>query len=300
MQYEDTPLGDELPVEFGVEHLYIDLSEDRVRALAQGQGRGLRELALEIDEALAAELQGIERDRTRAASRDDPFETIALMTVEYSAKRLAALVTPQVEGDRMWVDVPLSVPEMSTMLTAVGVGSLLVVREFARIGVRQRTSEAKVQLAKLFDASASYFKSEMAGGGPNPLHRCPNDGRPKGESGVTPPLSVECAKGPNGNCVPLDERNAQARGPGYYDMDLWTSDPVWSGLNFVQEMPHQFHYNFIWDNDVSDGYGTCVFTIQAFADLDDDGIYSTFERSGLADRNGVAAPYGLFVDRELE
>ena len=40
--------------------------------------------------------------------------------------------------------------------------------------------------------------------------------------------------------------------------------------------------------------------MQAFGDLDDDGIYSTFERSGAADMSGVNAAAGLYIDNELE
>ena len=48
------------------------------------------------------------------------------------------------------------------------------------------------------------------------------------------------------------------------------------------------------------GYGECQFTAQAFADLDHDDLYSTFERAGAADRNGVNGAAGLYIDQDVE
>jgi hypothetical protein len=42
------------------------------------------------------------------------------------------------------------------------------------------------------------------------------------------------------------------------------------------------------------------FTAQAFGDLDDDGLFSTFERAGAADENGINAAAGLYIDQEIE
>jgi type IV pilus assembly protein PilA len=167
---------------------------------------------------------------------------------------------------------------------------------------RAKTAEAKTQLAKLYDATASYFRSEHVVRSSNfdpaaaiAPHQCPNDGRLRGEAGITPPLSVNCNDGPDGRCVP----GKDGGDAGSYDAMLWSNNPVWKGLNYIQEQGHYFHYNFLWAND-PEGYGGCQFTIQAFADLDDDGVYSTFERSGAADINGVNAAMGLYIDNDIE
>jgi hypothetical protein len=172
---------------------------------------------------------------------------------------------------------------------------------------RSKTSEAKIQLAKLFDATSSYFNEEHvspadiavlgAGGIPTVApHLCPNDGSSAGETGITPPLSVDCGKGPGGRCTPVAGAPA---GPGEYAASLWTDSKVWNALLFQQETPHYFHYNFKWSNGTT-GFGSCQFTAQAFGDLDGDGRFSTFERSGAADENGVNAAAGLYIDNELE
>lgn len=179
---------------------------------------------------------------------------------------------------------------------------------FTKYQLRSKTSEARVQLAKMFDGASSYFHTEhvsrdqvLAIGGGEAIddtapHQCPNDGSLKGSAGITPPLSVKCSEGPGGRCVPVD---GEPKGPGQYSMDAWTENKVWNSLNFMVEQGHYFHYDFRWENDPT-GYGGCQFTAQAFGDLDDDGVFSTFERSGAADQNGVNAAAGLYIDQELE
>lgn len=171
--------------------------------------------------------------------------------------------------------------------------------------MRSKTSEARVNAAKLFDAASSYFHEEHisldevaalgAGGSVGP-HECPNDGRAKGSAGITPPLSVNCNEGPKGRCVPV---MGEPKGPGEYSLSAWSDNEVWSGLNFTQEQGHYFHYDFRWENDPS-GFGGCKFTAQAFGDLDDDGVFSTFQRSGAADEEGISGAAGLYIDQEIE
>jgi hypothetical protein len=179
---------------------------------------------------------------------------------------------------------------------------------FTKYMNRSKTSEARVQLAKLFDATSAYFNEEHvsrgevailgAGGALGELapHRCPSDGSPVGESGITPPLAVDCSKGPGGRCTPV---TGEPAGPGEYAVGVWTESPVWDALNFQQEQAHYFHYNFKWANE-GKGSGACQFTAQAFGDLDGDGVYSTYERAGAADENGVNAAAGLYIDRDVE
>jgi type II secretory pathway pseudopilin PulG len=175
---------------------------------------------------------------------------------------------------------------------------------------RSKTSEARVQLAKMFDAAAAFFseahveRGEVAtlgaGGVLTELspHRCPHQaGEADGptRAHLTPALGTNCNLGPGGRCVP----STGGGGPGYYDLAQWTDNAVWSGLSFQQEQAHFFHYEFLASN-TGIGYGACQFTAQAFGDLDDDGVYSTYERSGAADENGVNGAAGLYIDQEIE
>lgn len=201
--------------------------------------------------------------------------------------------------------------ELMIVVAILGILAAIAIPALTKYMRRSKTSEARVQIAKVFDAASAYFSEEHvergatqtigSGGGISDLapHRCPHqNGQETGntEATMTPALALNCNDGPSGRCVPAEGGGA---GAGYYDMALWTDNPVWSGLNFQQEQAHYFHYNFVASNSGT-GYGECQFTAQAFGDLDDDADFSTWERSGAADENGVNAAAGLYIDREVE
>lgn len=191
---------------------------------------------------------------------------------------------------------------------ATGAASAIVVPAFEKYASRSKSAEARVQVAKMVDAAVAYFNEEHVARGPVDVigfggsitdiapHACPNDGRLEGEAGMTPPLTVDCSEGPGGRCVPTAGGGG---GPGAYDSALFSDNPVWNALNFQQDQAHYFHYNFRWRN-LPEGFGGCQFTAQAFGDLDGDGVFSTYERSGAADENGVNLAAGLYIDREVE
>jgi hypothetical protein len=80
-------------------------------------------------------------------------------------------------------------------------------------------------------------------------------------------------------------------------MSLW-DHAGWKALNLDTKLPHRFHYRYV-ASEVEAPEGRCVFTVQAFGDLDDDGIFSTFERSGMFDHTGLNAAAGLYIDIEI-
>lgn len=198
--------------------------------------------------------------------------------------------------------------ELMIVVAILGILAVVAVPALQKYMRKAKTAEAKTQLAKLYDAASSFFKAEHADRGATAFiadggnvmgmapHRCPHpDGQPDGgEAGITPDLNTNCNEGPGGRCIP------GAGGSGYYPIALWNDNAIWNGLNFMQEQGHYFHYNFIAQNTDLQGYGRCQFTAQAFADLDDDAIYSTYERSGAGDIQGVNAAVGLYVDQEVE
>ena len=162
----------------------------------------------------------------------------------------------------------------------LGIMAAIAIPAFTKYMRRSKTSEARVQLANLFDAMSAHYGEHL---------KCPGD--LEGSAGVTPPVSLNCSTGENGRCTP------GGTGPGGYDAALWTDHPVWSALGFEMRDSHYFHYDVTWTEQPG---GSCQFTVQAFGDLDDDGIFSTFERAGGVDINGVNAAAGLYIDQEVE
>jgi prepilin-type N-terminal cleavage/methylation domain-containing protein len=199
--------------------------------------------------------------------------------------------------------------ELMIVVAILGILAVIAVPALQKYMRRAKTAEAKTQIAKMYDAASSYFKSEHAERGATNFieqggqvmdlapHKCPHPtGQPQGgEATITPDINTDCNQGPGGKCVPA----VGGGGAGYYDIALWNNNPVWNGMNFLQEQAHFFHYNFKAVNNTQ-GYGQCQFTAQAFADLDADGTFSTYERSGAADIQGVNASIGLYIDQEVE
>jgi type IV pilus assembly protein PilA len=199
--------------------------------------------------------------------------------------------------------------ELMIVVAILGILAVIAVPALQKYMRRAKTAEAKTQIAKMYDAASSYFKVEHAERGATQFieqggqvmdlapHKCPHPtGSPQGgEATLTPDVATDCNTGPGGKCVPA----TGGGGAGYYDIALWNDNAVWNGMNFLQEQAHFFHYNFIAINNTQ-GYGQCQFTAQAFADLDADGLFSTYERSGAADQQGVNASIGLYIDQEVE
>ena len=200
--------------------------------------------------------------------------------------------------------------ELMIVVAILGILAAIAIPALTKYMRRSKTSEARVQIAKMFDAAAAYFNAEHVERGATDLignggaitamapHRCPHEqATPTGptNSGMTPVLTLDCNAGPGGRCVPA----VGGGGPGYYAMSFWEDNNTWNGLSFQQEQGHYFHYKFLAVNAAS-GFGNCQFTSQAFGNLDGDDTYSTYERSGAADQNGINAAAGLYIDQEVE
>jgi hypothetical protein len=147
---------------------------------------------------------------------------------------------------------------------------------FLRYMRTARTSEAPPNVKKIFDGAKTYYeegaKSDRGG---NVL--------PWAFPITTAltPTSGACSSYANGKCPskPLD----------------W-ADASWQRLRFQIKDPHYFMYQF-----VSDGDGdTATFTAGAYADLDANGTYSTFERTAKIAEKSVQGSPDLFIDNELE
>ena len=216
--------------------------------------------------------------------------------------------------------MPLSLPrrnqagftlvELMIVVAILGILAAIAIPTVTLYIRRTKTAEARTHIAKLFDSTSAYFQMEHVDRGEveqlgegaamtnAATHRCPHpSGSPTGgEAGLTPSAAVNCNEGPAGRCVPAVGGGG---GGGYYDIDVWETNPMWNALHFQQEQSHFFHYNFTSSNS-NTGYGNCQFTAQAFGNLDDDTLWSTFERAGSADQNGINAAAGLYIHNVVE
>lgn len=129
------------------------------------------------------------------------------------------------------------------------------------------------------------------------VHLCPHPiGSPSaGHAGLTPGEDVDCNAREDGLCVPEEG----GEGPGIYDTIFYTMNSVWVGAGFEKSEPHAFRYDlFVLNEQLDQDYANCRFTAAAYADLDDDGIFSTYERRGELSESGVLIDPMLYVTEE--
>ena len=153
--------------------------------------------------------------------------------------------------------------ELMIVVAILAILSVVAVPAFIKYMRRAKTVEAIDELDKLHKSAATYYaRGSVLGGAGTPIPcQFPS------EHGITPDVSNQaCCGGP-------DDADSDDRCD--VTPDLWT-DPTWSALNFQMSDQHYFGYSFYSTGVVADAR----FTARANADLDCDGILSTFERYG--------------------
>jgi type IV pilus assembly protein PilA len=147
--------------------------------------------------------------------------------------------------------------ELMVVVAIIGVLSAIAVPAFLRNARKAKTSEALVNIRKLYGASRSYIIEEhFTQAGVILPPQFP-------ETELATPTGTCCA-GVNGKCVPA--------------ATTWT-DPTWTALQFSLDDPHYFRYEYESTGAVSAGT-TSRFTVRALGDLNCDGTMSTFEMHG--------------------
>ncbi len=165
------------------------------------------------------------------------------------------------------------------LLVLLGLVAAVVVPAFLKYQRRSKTSEATMNIRRIFDASVTYYTSEFLG--------------PDGE--ILPrqfPATVDP--------TPLDwhARVCADGDSARYPIrpEIWSA-PTWKSLDFAVEQPFYFEYTY-----VSTGRGAeATFTARARGDLDCDGVMSTYERIGEVDDGcSSSGGAGLFMADPLE
>ena len=166
--------------------------------------------------------------------------------------------------------------ELMIVVAIIGILAATALPAFMKYIRRSKTTEAAMNIRKLYDASVAYYASERAtslGGilaNPSPTTVGPS------------PAVGFCCTTAGRKCAPNN--------------NLWTSTS-WKSLNFSVDDPFYYWYQY-----VSAGIETAAnFQAYAYGNLDCDSIYSTFQRSGsvLADRS-VSGGSGLFSKNDIE
>jgi type IV pilus assembly protein PilA len=167
--------------------------------------------------------------------------------------------------------------ELMIVVAIIGILAAVAIPAFLKYIRRSKTSEATMNLRKLFDSSVSYYDSEFAN----------RDGSilPKqfpGSGGPTPAANA-CCGGAGGKCAPNPAGFAAVAS--------------WNALNFSIDDPHYYWYTY-----TSAGTDTgSQFTASANGNLNCDATYSTFERIGTVDAAyNISGGAGIFRNLDLE
>ena len=154
----------------------------------------------------------------------------------------------------------------------IGTMAIPAIMGFQSYTQRSLTTEATMNVRRLFDSSVSYYDTDhVTADGTILLPQFP-------ASVPRTPASVPC-----GTTV-------------WPDQSHWTAQ-TWEALNFAVSDPHRYSYQY-----ESQGIGVgATFTAYAFGDLDCDGVLSTFLRTGeVTAGNEIRGGAGLYVENELE
>lgn len=115
--------------------------------------------------------------------------------------------------------------------------------------------------------------------------RCPSVHWPAADTGPTPPLVIDCGRGPEGGCA------MDCYTTGCYERELWLNDSTWRLVGFMPQDPHLFHYQLVWAERRDGGCSTIA---RALADFEGDRSWSVYEMAIEIEPDG-ATKVGEFV-----
>ena len=168
--------------------------------------------------------------------------------------------------------------ELMIVVAIIGILAAVAIPAFMKYIQRSKTSEATMNIRKLFDSSVSYYNEEQADRSGTILKR------------QFPATADAPAAWAAGVCAGSDSQKFQPV------KDTWDA-ATWQALNFAVDDPFYFQYTY-----VAAGLGAAAsFTARANGDLNCDGVFSTFERIGSVDaENNIKGGSGVFTNQPLE
>jgi hypothetical protein len=156
---------------------------------------------------------------------------------------------------------------------------------------RDPSKEAIDQLDKIYKGAAYYYTAPHVNANGSKLPcQFPED------QGVTPSSKTCCGSRSSAHDLDKDERCDS--NPG-----LWTTGATWASLTFQINDQHFFTYEFDWNGKT---LSEAMFTASAYADLDCDGEFSTFQRLGYGDPSATRSECAMkgsaafYVENETE
>ncbi len=174
--------------------------------------------------------------------------------------------------------------ELMIVVAIIGILAAVAIPAFMQYIRRSKTSEATMNIRKVYDGAVTYFTEDhIARDGTTLARQFPTT------ADQTPgkPTEKMCVEGVSQKYNPSTDDPFRAA--------TSATSPTWKALSFAIDEPFYFAYSFDSAETVEDG-----FTARANADLDCNGKESTFERNATVKDGKVVGSAGIYVDEELE
>ena len=169
--------------------------------------------------------------------------------------------------------------ELMIVVAIIGILAAVAIPAFMKYIRRSKTTEATMNLRKMFDSSVSYYNGEHAARNGNILDK------QFPEQVAATPAATAC----NGTSSKKHAPSA----------DYW-KPATWQALNFAVEDPFLFQYEYLSTGAANPGPAS-AFTARAIGDLNCDAVTSLFERvATVDDENNINGGAGLYKFNELE
>ena len=169
--------------------------------------------------------------------------------------------------------------ELMIVVAIIGILAAVAIPAFMKYIRRSKTTEATMNIRKLFDSTVSYFASERADA-----------------NGLILPKQFPVAQGwspAQGNCC---TQAGQKCNPSVA-RNTWTI-ATWQALNFSVDDPFYYSYQSAGAGGASIGDR---YNLEASGDLNCDGTFSLYRRSATIDQNyAVSGGSGIYSINELD
>lgn len=178
--------------------------------------------------------------------------------------------------------------ELMIVVAIIGILAAVAIPAFMKYIRRSKTTEATMNLRKMFDSSVSYYTEDHTARGAEAAILAKQF--PVASAGSSP-VNTACAAGSPQKYNPSVDNG----GVG----GIW-SEATWQALNFAINDPFLYQYSYASTGSGATGVDS-AFTARANGDLDCNGTLSTFERAAYVDaNNNVNGSSGLYQASELE
>jgi prepilin-type N-terminal cleavage/methylation domain-containing protein len=161
--------------------------------------------------------------------------------------------------------------ELMIVVAIIGVLSAIAIPSFIKYTRRSKTSEALMNLRKMYDGAVAYYVGEHADA-----------------TGTIQNRKFPIAAGPTPAAVPAATKVQTV--PSDWKVGGWAA------LDFMVADPQYYSYSF-----TSSGvFTSAVANMIAQGDLNGNGVYSLFSRSCAGGEEGVTGGSGLYSVNEVE